>query len=103
MNPMNTAWFVLKGSRDKAVMPFDVGSGAGGDKGRSRRMQVPTVGGTAADMRQGLSGDAPISEDTSAMDDLASATRQDLINMLLAKVQEMSDDDILNILRNTEG
>jgi len=103
MNPMNKAWSFLKGGPDRAVMPFDVGPSS--DKSRKHRDPIATVGGTEADIRQGLSGDAlsPISEDTSAMDALASGTRQDLINMLLAKVQEMSDADILNLLQMTEG
>ena len=111
MNPMNKAWSLLK-QEDRPTgsnwnprqykIPYDLGASKT-NRGRKWKPQVPVVGGNEADIRQGLSGDAPISEDTSAMDALASGTRQDLINMLLAKVQEMSDVDILNLLQMTEG
>ena len=101
-NPFDSAWSLLK--HYSRGIPYDLGN-RGTNRGRKWRVQVPAVGGTEADIQQGLRPDAlsPIPEDTSAMDALASGTRQDLINMVLASIQQMSDDDLLNLLQSTQG
>ena len=109
MNPMNKAWFVLKGSRDKIAADEY-------DRGRKNRRQVPTKGGSEEDWgyytdksgsydsgvdQEENYGEIP--EDTSDTDNLASATREDLINMVTEQVNQMSNEDLLNLLRSTEG
>ena len=101
MNAIDSAWIVLKGSVDRWTTPYD----GWGNRDRKHREQTKIAGGVPEDEGHGwwTNNDEPIPEDTSGMDDLASATREDLMGMLSEQVNQMSHEELIQLLVSTRG